>query len=227
MRSLFSFVSFSVLVALVGGCGSSSSSSTGGADVGGGQSDVGTPSTGLQCSSFTLCTYAEVMTYATTIAPASGGTVAPGMYRLAWMEASAAKRAGMMEDLTALEIRGSEFIWTGGVQGYRGSFSTANNELTFQYAGRCDLGTQADTDDRTVSYRYTANANELRLHETVSGSDGWEQVMVFVRMSDPSDACELVRDVPKTPGSSAQCNVSNCFCAFATGGTLDKSRCPF
>jgi hypothetical protein len=227
MRALFSFVSLSVLVALVGGCGNASSSSSGGADDGGGRSDVGTPSPGLQCSSFTLCTYAEVMTYATTIVAASGGTVSPGLYRLAWVEASAAKRAGIPEDLTALEIRGSEFIWTGGVEGYRGTFGTANNELTFHYTGRCELGAQTDTDDRTVSYRYTANATELRLHETISGSDGWEQVMVFVRMSDASDACALVPEVPKTPGSSAQCNASNCFCTFATGGTLDKSSCPF
>lgn len=196
-------------------------------DDGGGPSDAGTPSTGLECSSFTLCTHAEVMTYATTIAPASGGTVASGLYRLAWVEASADSRAGILDDLTALEIRGSHFIWTGGIEGDRGSFSTAGDELTFHYEGRCALGRETDTDDRTVSYRYTAGGDALRLHETISGPDGWEQVLVFVRMADPSDACALVADVPETPGSSAQCNASNCFCAFATGGTLDEGACPF
>jgi hypothetical protein len=196
-------------------------------DGGSGEIDGGSPSSGLQCSSFTLCTYAEVTTYVTTIPAATGGTVAPGLYRLGWVEASAERRAGMTDDLTALEIRGSDFVWTGGALGERGSFDTSGSELTFHYEGVCELGRETDSDDRDVSYGYTATSNELRLHETIGGADGWEQVHVFVRMSNPSQACELVAELPETPGVSAQCNASNCFCSFAQNGTLDADACPF
>lgn len=189
-------------------------------------SDGGTAQ-GLDCSSFTLCTYAEVMTYAATIVPAAGGAVTEGTYRLAWVEASSEDRAGIAEDLAALEIRGTSFIWTGGVQGDLGSFSTEGTSLTFHYTARCELGTQADTDDRMVSYQYTATGSELRLYETIGGASGWEQVSVFRRMADPTDACDLVSSAPATPGDSAQCNASNCFCSLAVGSTLEASACPF
>jgi hypothetical protein len=188
-------------------------------------SDGGTAQT-LTCSSFTLCTYAEVTTYAGTIAPAAGGAVADGTYRLAWVEASTEARAGATADLTAIEISGGSFLWTGGVQSDLGSFSTDGATITFHPTARCELGAQVDTDDRTFDYRYTATASELRLHETISGADGWEQVSVFVR-TDALDVCDLVSDVPSSPGDSAQCNASNCFCAVAVGGPLEESDCPF
>lgn len=208
-------------------CGDSSDPMMMDGDGGGGRPDGGAPSSGLQCSSFALCTRAEVTTYATTVGAASGGAIASGLYRLAWVEASDERRAGMVEDLTALEIRDSGFVWTGGPEGDRGSLTTTGNEVTFHFEGRCALGRETDTDDRDVSYGYTATSTELRLYETIGGADGWEQAYVFLRMTDPEQACELVAEVPVTPGSSAQCNASTCFCSFAQDGTLDADACPF
>lgn len=192
--------------------------------------DSGTPADaasveGLTCSSFTLCSYAEVMFYASATLPApAGGTVTPGHYRLAWVETADASRAGVTDDLAALEIAGSSFSWSGGPEGELGTFSVSGTDLTMHYTARCELGAQTRTDDRSFTFQYTATGNELRLYETVSG---FAQARVFRRMSDASEVCDLESEAPASAGDSAVCNASNCFCAYAVGGTLAESSCPF
>lgn len=223
MRSTRFLVPSLGLLAVLTACDSSPPDE--GVDASGG-SDAGTTDA-LECSSFTLCSYAEVTTFATTISPAAGGAISDGMYRLAWVEVSSEAAAGRTRDLMALEIRGGRFIWTGDTQGDLGSLSASGADLIFHYTARCELGAQVNTDDRRFTYGYTATGSELRLHETVSGGEGWEQVWVFVRMEEPGEACELVSSVPSSPGDSAQCTASNCFCTVAVGGLLEESDCPF
>jgi hypothetical protein len=182
----------------------------------------------LSCSSFTLCSYADVETYAVDLAPVSGGTITPGRYRLGWVETDNTDRAGIREDLAALEIRGDRFSWSGDSQGELGSFTTSGTDLTLHYTARCELGAEASSDDRTFTFQYSASGNQLRLQETTGGSGGgWKIVRVFVRMDDPAAVCEFVNAVPASPGDSAQCQASNCFCSYGVETTLEANACPF
>lgn len=224
MRSLRLSAGFASLLSLLAACDGGDPAP--GTDAGGGVGDApGAPS--LTCSSFTLCTYAEVSTYATSITPPTGGALIDGTYRLAWVEASDEARAGISEDLSAIVIRDGSFSWSGGTDGELGTLRAEGTNLTFHPTAVCELGAQTDDDDRTIVYGYSATGAQLRLHETISGPDGWEQVWVFVRVASPDEVCELVSSAPSSPGDSAECNALNCFCSYAVEDTLEASACPF
>lgn len=192
---------------------------------GSGGADAPTSSGGPSCSSFTLCTNSEVRTYAPpSLGVPGGGSITPGLYRLAWIETNDPDRDGIFDDLVVLELRGASFNWSGGVEGEVGTFVASGTDLALHYTARCELGTQTQTDDRDVAYAYTATGSELRLYETVGAV---ELVHVFQRMADPSEACVLVSAPPSMAGDSATCNAFSCFCSFATEDTLDASSCPF
>lgn len=187
--------------------------------------DAAASSTLTCSSSLTLCTNADVTVYASTgIADPAGGTVAPGQYRLAWIETADASRDGQRDDLVSLDIAGTGFNWSGGVQGEVGTFSVSGTDLTLHYTERCELGARVDSDDREWTYPYTASGTELRLYETVSG---FAYVRVFRRMADPSEVCEFESSPPSSAGDSATCEALNCFCAYTSSGTLSESSCPF
>ena len=192
----------------------------------GGGGDGGPP---LACDSLTLCTYAEVTTYHTTLAEPAGGTIVDGQYRLAWIETERAADDGRLDSLMALEIRGGTFRESGNSTGYLGTITTSGTDLTMHSTERCVLSVDDGSTEASWTYGYTATANQLRLRDTVSGgSDGtWHVVRVYQRMASPDELCALESDAPTSPGDSAVCWASNCFCAYAVNTELAASSCPF
>ncbi|MEZ4402353.1 MAG: hypothetical protein R3B06_20175 [Kofleriaceae bacterium] len=202
----------------------------GGDDGGGGGADGGGVDGGaaLTCASLTLCTYAEVTQYFTPITAPAGGAIADGQYRLAWVETGRADDDGRLADLEALEIRGGQFRMSGGPRGDLGTWSTSGTDLTLHTTAYCDLSAPDGDADNTWTYRYTATPTELRIYDTgSSGASTWDIVRVWKRMGAADEACALVAAVPTTPGESAACWASNCFCAYAVNTTLPAASCPF
>ena len=194
-----------------------------------GSDDDGGSGEALTCASLTLCSYAEVTNYhVASIAAPQGGAISDGQYRLAWVETERAEDDGQLDDLEALEIRGSQFRASGDPRGDLGDFTRSGTELTMHTTQYCDLSAPSDTADNTWTYGYTATANELRLYDTGSSAGTeWTIVRVFRKMSDAGEACDLVSTVPTAAGESAYCWSSNCFCAVAVNTSLDEASCPF
>ena len=192
----------------------------------GGDGGDGVP---LTCDSLTLCTYAEVTTYHTTVAEPAGGTIVDGQYRLAWVESERADDDGRLDSLTAIEIRDGRFRESGSSTGYLGTITTSGTDLTMHSTERCVLSASDGATEASGTYGYTATATQLRLRDTVSGgSDGtWHVVRVYQRMASADELCALRSDVPSTPGESAACWASNCFCAYAVNTDLADASCPF
>lgn len=182
----------------------------------------------LTCTSSTLCSYAEVTTYHTTIAAPAGGRVVDGRYRLAWVETERAEDDGRLEDLEALELRGDSFRSSGGPRGDLGTVSLDGTSLTLHTTSRCAISVADGDAEASWTYGYTASADELRLYDTgSSGGASWTIVRVYKRIVDPAEVCNLVSAPPSSPGPSAACFAANCFCAYAVDAELSDSSCPF
>ncbi len=187
--------------------------------------DGATPAVPLTCKSVALCTTHDVKTFTVATLPvAGGGTVADGVYRLAYdlIPNDIGEQPGYFDGLDVLQVRGKHYNWAGFHRDELGTFTTAGTTLTFQQTRDCDRGTDGEPTTRTVEYRYTASATELHLYSRVMRSDGvsWDKVYVYKRTASPDEVCRTVPSDPAAPGDSARCTVSNCACSFAIENTV-------
>ncbi|MCE9579381.1 MAG: hypothetical protein K8W52_40035 [Deltaproteobacteria bacterium] len=217
MSRLAGLVSFSILISL---CGCGGSSSTPGADAG-----PGTPAA-LACDSLAFCSAIQVNTYLGTVATPAGGALADGVYRLAWeVDPADSEWGGVHDSAEVIRIAGGAFVRGGGLAN-RGTWSTAGTTLSLQVTGACELGTELGDVSRVETYAYTATAGRLTLFDRLEqGSKTWLRERVFVAVTDPKDLCEMAGTTPANPGDSTQCQVSNCYCSYAIGGTVDRNAC--
>lgn len=177
------------------------------------------PGTSLQCSDFAFCSTYDVNTYIAPNTTPTGGTVVDGIYRLAWVidPPESGRQAGT-EYGEAFRVRGNQFVY--GENGGRGTLTFSDIHVTFRETGRCELGKDYGETDTEVEYEYTATRDQLTLYAEiqVGGGRQWIREYVYVRVED---ACLTVANPPSTPGDSYRCEVANCVCRQAVGGTVE------
>jgi hypothetical protein len=182
------------------------------------------PAQPLACKSIALCTTFDVKTFTGTVPAATGGTIASGLYRLAYklVPDNVGQTAGYHDELDALEISGTQYNWAGFFRDAIGSISTSGATLTFQETRKCQRGSDGDASTQSQSYTYTATGGQLLIYDHVTGSNNmqWDEINAYVLTTSSQDVCVTVSSEPSMPGDSAMCTVSNCACSFAVNDTV-------
>jgi hypothetical protein len=155
---------------------------------------------------------------------AAGGTVASGLYRLAYklIPDNVGETGGYHDELEALEISGTQYNWAGFFRDEIGTIATSGAMLTFQSTRKCSRGSDGDPSTQSLAYKYTATSGQILIYDHVTRSDGvqWDQINAYVLANSPQDVCTVVTSEPAAPGDSAMCTVSNCACSFAVNDTV-------
>jgi hypothetical protein len=180
----------------------------------------------LVCKSIALCTTYEVKTFTGTVPAATGGTVASGVYRLAYklIPDDVGETGGYHDELEALEISGTQYNWAGFFRDEIGNIATSGTTLTFRASRKCSRGSDGDPSTNSQDYKYTATSNQLLIYDHVTRSDGvqWDEINAYVLTTSPQDVCTVVNSEPSAPGDSARCTVTNCACNFAVNDTVSE-----
>jgi len=190
----------------------------GGDDHGSQQPPDAAPPQPLACNAFAYCSTYSVHKYIGTVAAPAGGTIADGVYRLAWeIDPDNVNEDPGQDYAEAMLIRGTQFVR--GDSGGRGSIVISGSHLTFQSVAHCTGGTDDGPSTDKLDYDYTAAGDQLSLFGQVSRSDGvkWTRQHVWLRVGD---VCQTVANQPTDPGDSYMCRVSNCACVTAMNDTV-------
>tara|TARA_R110002073_G_scaffold74100_2_gene181079 strand:+ start:74418 stop:75164 length:747 start_codon:yes stop_codon:yes gene_type:complete len=218
-----------ILSCLVFACGGGGDDGEKVADGGGGGGTDSSTQSGLTCSSLALCTSFDVKQFLGEDEVATGGSIADGTYVLAWevtSDPSEDASEGYYSSVSALVISGGEYVGAGFSYEGAGTISTSGTTLTLHKKRSCGLGEDFGESDYTSEFEYTATSDRLILHSPVQSSNGleWINQRVFLRRG-ADQICTTVADEPTSPGESAQCHVSNCYCNVAENGTVDNDLC--
>jgi len=179
------------------------------------------PAPALACKDLAYCSTYEINQYDGTIDTPAGGTVADGIYRLAYNvnPASAGQGNDTFGDYAEVwRFQAGTFV-NSDIWG-RGTFTTSGTTMTQNEVSGCYLGTEGTASTSMRTYTYTALPDRIVFFDQVSnGSMMWTAMRVFLKVND---MCTTVSTVPTTPGDSYRCTVSNCACNESTQGTVQQ-----
>jgi len=175
----------------------------------------------LACKDLAYCSTYEINQYNGTIDTPAGGTIADGVYRLAYKvnPASAGQSNDTFGDYAEVwRFQAGTYV-NSSIWG-RGTFTTSGTTMTQNEVAGCDLGSEGTASTATRMYTYTALPDRIVFFDQVSGNGMmWTAMRVFLKVDD---MCKTVTTVPTTPGDSYRCTVSNCACNESTQGSVQQ-----
>jgi hypothetical protein len=174
---------------------------------------------------YTFCSSKSVARYGTTSLPAAnGGTIADGMYRLAYVLDTKATHVTKDDSQGyAYLFNGGQYVGVGFGEGSVGSFTATSGDnagISFTPSASCDsaAGTPESTTRKPWTKSYAVDgAGTLYLFDGATA-----HVLIKV----PS-LCSGVDAAPDAPGDSYTCHVQNCACAEAANAAADATVCTY
>jgi hypothetical protein len=175
----------------------------------------------LACKDLAYCSTYEINQYNGTVDTPAGGTVADGIYRLAYLvnPASAGQGNDTFGDYAEVwRFQAGTFV-NSDIWG-RGTFTTSGTSMMQSEVASCNLGAEGSSSTSTRTYTYTALPDRIEFFDQVSGGGmTWTAMRVFLKVDN---MCTTVNTVPTTPGDSYRCAVQNCACNESTQGTVPQ-----
>ncbi len=183
----------------------------------------------LTCGSYGFCSDYVVMIYTATQSTPTGGQIADGLYRLAYVITNGDDGGNTQNDGLFL-VQGNSLLSLETFSFFSaqlGTLATSSTELTFTATAACDAPDAVGSgggfnSPPTVPYSVD-ESGAVHLFEPLSGSSGnFTHEEVYIPVTDP---CAAVSSVPSSPGDSYMCQVSNCACSSNADGPADHSIC--